>query len=292
MLPLQFLEPVFVLRLHFSKELLSGLGGPGDRVKIDLLVLAPELGAAHPGALEASQVCSVEQNIRNQDLLDLCLFLDARRRIDNISENVTVFDEAQSGVQAHPNVDLFDFRASLTIPFQRPLHPNGSPDRGYRIFKASHDRIADGLHDTAACAFDLRKQHAVMAIDHRHAFDIALLFEIRRGSLDIAEENGDTGAQLFQLLLGLRSDFQQFFEFVLIHHLVTVETGWIITKGLSRQCPEFGDGAETGLTPRIPSTYCGNRLTAPPARLKKYIAPDDPRPKRTNCIVYPPPSAK
>ena len=63
-----------------------------------------------------------------------------------------------------------------------------------------------------------------MAIDHRHVFDVALLFGIRRGSFDVAEKNRHGRAQFLELLLGLRTGFQQFLESVPIgcHSLIII----------------------------------------------------------------------
>src|SRR5207302_9148898 len=65
--------------------------------------------------------------------------------------------------------------------------------------------------------FDDGKENAVVAIDHRHVFDVALLFGKRRRPFDVAEKNRHRRAQFLEFLFGLRTGFQQFLESVSIH---------------------------------------------------------------------------
>ena len=79
---------------------------------------------------------------------------------------------------------------------------------GDRIMEAGEDRIPNRFDNAPALTLDNGKQNTVMAIDHRHVFDIALFFGVRSRSFDVAEQNGHGRAQLFQLLLGLRTRLQ------------------------------------------------------------------------------------
>ena len=111
-------------------------------------------------------------------------------------------------MQTNPNMDLIDFVAPFPVLDQNALHVGSGFYSGDRIMEAGEDRIPNRFDNAPALTLDNGKQNTVMAIDHRHVFDIALFFGVRSRAFDVAEQNGHGRAQLFQLLLGLRTRFQ------------------------------------------------------------------------------------
>ena len=204
--------------------MLGGRLRPCNRVEINGLVFSLEFGASHSGTLETRCPGGFQQGVSDENLIRLGLMLDSRRCVHDISEYVAIFEEAQSGVQADANADLLHFGTSLAVCLERPLHAGRGFHRSNRIVKPCHDRVADRLYNVAAFSLDHWKQDAVVPVDHGHAFEVALLLEVRRGSLDITEQDRHGRAHLFELLVGLSSRVQKFLEFVLIHMRKRFET--------------------------------------------------------------------
>src|SRR5262245_24435470 len=91
-----------------------------------------------------------------------------------------------------------EFGFSVALLLEDALHCGARSNGGYGIIKARHDRVANRFHDHAALTFNDWEQEVVVAIEHRHVFDIAFFFGVCGGSLDVAEENRDRRSKLLQ----------------------------------------------------------------------------------------------
>ena len=74
----------------------------------------------------------------------------------------------------------FKFGFGVALLLEYTLHCGSGFNRRYRIIEARHDGVTDRFHDHAAFTFNHRKKESVVAIDHRHVFNVAFLFRVRR----------------------------------------------------------------------------------------------------------------
>jgi hypothetical protein len=118
-------------------------------------------------------------------------------------------------VKADAYVDLVILFLAFPILYKGALHLGCGFDALDRIIKLRQDGVADRLHNTAAFVLDDREQQGVVAADHRHVLDVALLLGVRGRSLYVAEKNRHRSLELLELLLHLGTLIQQFLKFVL-----------------------------------------------------------------------------
>src|ERR1051326_310327 len=107
-------------------------------------------------------------------------------------------------MNADTNMNVFLMQPAVAIVRKNELHTNGCLDRVNRLAERRHYRIADSLDDTTAVFLDMRKQQAIVPLDHRHAGNISVLFKICGGTFDIAEEDRYSGPHLLQLMVKRR----------------------------------------------------------------------------------------
>src|SRR5262245_61907177 len=110
--------------------------------------------------------------------------------IDDVAKDIVVLDGTYAVVETDANMDLIGLLMALSIFCKSALHPGRSFDRSHRVVEFCKNRVADSFYDGAPRGLDDWKQDAVVPGEHRHVFDVALLFGVAGRALDVAKEDG------------------------------------------------------------------------------------------------------
>src|SRR5205823_7484607 len=126
-LTLRVFEFGFEARLNLFDELLGRQFGPGDGVDVDGLVFTLQLSFAKVGALKTCRSSRVEEKLADQNLVRLSLVLDAGRSVDDVAEDIVVFDDAKAGMKSNANMNLLVRRTVRAVGLESPRHAHSGP---------------------------------------------------------------------------------------------------------------------------------------------------------------------
>jgi len=136
-----------------------------------------------------------------QDLAAGGLGADAGGRVDRRAEDISIFADSLSGVQADAHLDLLLRRLGAVAVRQCALHGNGTGQSAARRHKGGHEAVAERLDLPAAVRFDLLAEEFEMAADDLLSGGVALAGLKGSGADDVGEKDGDDA---FGRLLGHR----------------------------------------------------------------------------------------
>ena len=169
---------------------------------------APAFG--EPFEAEAAAVAELEvpggadnasDRLGGQDLAAGGLGADAGGGIDGRAEDISIFADSLSGVQADAHLDLLLRRLGAVAVRQCALHGNGTGQSAARRHKGGHEAVAERLDLPAAVRFDLLAEEFEMAADDLLSGGVALAGLKGSGADDVGEKDGDDA---FGRLLGHR----------------------------------------------------------------------------------------